>query len=173
MTSTDPSTTTNRSAPHNGPEPHDPTATPTPAPHPPSSRASTLAFGAGLTLTVAGLALTLADQFALGILTEHQHQLYDPVGKYGQAGALYGYLYTLGALGVPGWVICLRKVRTGARSARRWSWVMLSLAALGTAPLLLTEYGQLVIPLQLGALPLAAWVLGLVGTVLLRRPRNT
>lgn len=133
--------------------------------------ATTSVFTAGLVATLAGLALTAVDQFALGLLDQHQHQLYDPVGKSGQAGPLYGYLYSLGILGALGWTLCLRKVRRGAPSARRWSWTTLILAAFAVAPLLLTEYGQLVIPLQLGALPMLAWLLGLVGTVLLRRPK--
>lgn len=130
-------------------------------------------FTAGLVATVAGLALTAVDQFVLGLLDQHQHQLYDPVGKSGQAGPLYGYLYALGILGALTWALCLRKVRRGAPSARRWSWTTLILAAFALAPLLLTEYGQLVIPFQLGALPILAWLLGLVGTVLLRRPSGS
>lgn len=142
------------------------TRTLVPAGAAPSTRAhrTLAAYGLGALATAAGLGYALADQLALGGLDRHLHALYDPVGKYGEAAPLYGYLYVVGAVGLFCWAANLRLVRRGAASARRWGWITLAAAALPVlAPLVLQEYGQPVIPLPLTAGYLLAGVCGLVG----------
>lgn len=139
----------------------------------PSNRArrTVVAYGLGALATLAGLGLVLADQLVLGGLDRHLHALYDPVGKYGEAAPLYGYLYGVGVLGLLCWWANLRLIRRHAATARRWGWITLAAAALPVlVPLMLREYGQPVIPLSLAAGYAAAWLCGLVGLVA-GRPR--
>ncbi|NMD57913.1 MULTISPECIES: hypothetical protein [Tsukamurella] len=134
------------------------------------ARRTLLAYGLGALATAAGLGYALADQFALGGLDRHLHALYDPVGKYGEPGPLYAYLYAVGLLGLLCWWGAARLVRSGATSARRWGWIAFGAAALPVlAPLVMQEYGRPVVPLALAAGYLVAWACGLAGIVLLRR----
>lgn len=129
-----------------------------------------LAYGLGALATAAGLGYALVDQIALGGLDEHLHAIYDPVGKYGEPGPLYGYLYFVGVLGLFCWWANARAVAKCARSARPWGWVTFGTAALAVLPpLVMREYGETVIPMGLSAGYVLAWVLGLVGVLALRR----
>ncbi|CAM3934307.1 hypothetical protein ACXYTP_21775 [Tsukamurella ocularis] len=142
---------------------------PTTAP-PTGTRGTLLAYGLGALATAAGLGYALADQLTLGGLERHLHALYDPVGKYGEPGPLYGYLYIVGLLGLLCWWGSVRLVRRNAPTARRRGWIALGASAFPVvAPLVLQEYGQPVIPLSLAAGYLVAWVCGLAGILLLRR----
>ncbi|QDP98391.1 hypothetical protein FOE78_23015 [Microlunatus elymi] len=139
---------------------------------PPAARVSRAAVGffvAGLVMTVAALGYTLLDQTVLGGLNAQLHAVYDSYGKHVRPGALYGYLYALGGLGVVGWLCCLNRIRRSPRAARIWSSSVLVLSAPAIAPLLLQEYGQFVFPVSFAAIYSGIWVLGLVGTVLLFR----
>ena len=53
------------------------------------------------------------------LLDRHLHRLYDPVGKYGEAAPLYGYLYVVGVIGLLCWWANLRRAVRGARGTRR------------------------------------------------------
>ncbi|HEY9291120.1 MAG TPA: hypothetical protein VIP98_07575 [Microlunatus sp.] len=134
-----------------------------------SSRAPVGLFVAGLVATIAALGYVALDQTVLGGLNAHLHAVYDPYGRYGQPGPLYGYLYALDGLGVASWLICLHRVRYGARSARIWSVSVLVLAGLAISPLMLQEYGRLVFGIQFGAMFSVIWLIGLAGTLLLFR----
>lgn len=128
------------------------------------TRRTVVAYGLGALATAAGFGYALADHLALGGLDRHLHALYDPVGKYGEAAPLYGYLYVVGALGLLCWWANLRLVRRGSRTARRWGWVTLAAAVLPVlVPLVLREYGRPVIPLSLAVGYSAAWLCGLAG----------
>lgn len=141
-----------------------------PAAAPSRAGRTALAYWIGALATAAGLGYALADQLALGGLDRHLHELYDPVGKYGEPGPLYGYLYVVGALGLLSWRANLRLVRRNAPAAKRWGWITFALAALPVlAPLFLQEYGHAVIPLPLAAGYLLAWACGLVGLLLAPR----
>ncbi|MDF0529396.1 hypothetical protein P0W64_09960 [Tsukamurella sp. 8F] len=126
------------------------------------------AYAAGALATLAGLAYTVADQAALHGLDRHLHAMYDPVGKYGQAGPLYAYLYVVGVLGIVCFAWALRRAQAG--SGRALSVTLLVLALLPVfAPVLITEYGSSVVPLSLLAGLIVGWVCGLIGTVALFR----
>lgn len=128
------------------------------------TRRTLVAYGLGALATAAGLGYALADQLALGGLDRHLHALYDPVGRYGEAGPLYGYVYAVGVLGLLCWWANLRVVRRGVGAARRWGWVTLAAATPPVLALLvLQEYGRPVIPLSLAAGYLVAWLCGLAG----------
>jgi uncharacterized membrane protein YhaH (DUF805 family) len=125
---------------------------------------TTIAYAAGALATAAGLAYAAVDHLALGGLERHLHALYDPVGKYGESTPLYGYLYLVGILGLLCWWANLRLSVRRAPAAQRWGWITLAAATLPvTAPLVMQEYGQPVIPLSLAVGYLVAWVFGLVG----------
>ncbi|TWS22289.1 hypothetical protein FK268_19995 [Tsukamurella sputi] len=133
-------------------------------------RRTLLAYALGALATAAGLGYALADQLALGGLDRHLRALYEPVGKYGEAGPLYAYLYAVGLLGLLCWWGAARLVRHGAPSARRWGWIAFGAAALPVlAPLVMQEYGRPVVPLGLAAGYVVAWACGLAGILLLRR----
>lgn len=128
------------------------------------------AYWVGLALTVASLAYVALDQLVLGNLDEHLHEVYDPYGKYGQAGALYAYLYGLGVVGVISWLWTLRHLRDGGGT--KASVILAVLAALPVlATVSIQEYGSMVIPLHLGIGYVLAWVSGLIGTVALLRTK--
>lgn len=136
--------------------------------------AAFVAYGLGAAATVGGLVYAAVDQIVLGGLDDHLRELYAPVGKYGEAGPLYGYLYVIGVLGLVCWWLNLRLLGGGARKARRWGWATWAVAALPVlAPLVLREYGQPVIPLGLAAGYLVAWTCGAIGVVALGRSRRS
>ncbi|KXO97676.1 hypothetical protein [Tsukamurella pseudospumae] len=142
------------------------------APHAPSARTNgtVVAYGLGALVTAGALVYAVVDQLAVGGLDGHLHRLYDPVGKYGEAAPLYGYLYAVGVIGLLCWWANLRRAVRGARGTRRLGVITLVVALLPVAaPLVLQEYGQPVIPVQLIAGYLVAWLLGLVGVVLAGR----
>lgn len=123
----------------------------------------------GLVITVVGLGVAVLDQAVLHGLDQHLHAMYDPIGKSGQPGPLYIYLYSVAALGVVCWLVTLRLIRAGARRARVWAIVILVLSALAITPLFLQEYGQNVFPLRLTLWYAAGWALGLLTTLTIRR----
>ena len=158
---------------HTAPVPGESTASPADAP-----RTTTGLYVAGLVVTVLGAGYVAVDQIALGGLSQHLEALYAPYGKVAQPGPLYGYLYALAALGLLSWLTCLRHCRrlAATRDAadlsriRVWSIVVAALAAfLVLPPLMITEYGRLVIPFGLGAAYGLAWLLGVAGIVTLPR----
>ncbi|MFD4367424.1 hypothetical protein [Rhodococcus sp. NPDC058521] len=129
-----------------------------------------LAYGLGALATAVGLGYALVDQIALGGLDEHLHAMYDPVGKSGEPGPLYGYLYFVGILALVCWWANSKVVAKGAKSARLWGWVTFGTAALAVLPpLVMREYGETVIPMGLSVGYVLAWVCGLVGVLALRR----
>lgn len=129
-----------------------------------------LAYGLGTAATVVGVGYTAVDQLVVGSLDAHLHDLYDPVGVSGQPGPLYAYLYIVGILGSVCWFINIRLVRTGAAHARRWGWITAGVAALPVlAPVVITEYGSMILPIALVAGPLIGWVFGVLGLLALNR----
>ncbi len=138
----------------------------------PSARAhrTLAAYGLGALATAAGLGCAVVDQLALGSLDRHLHALYDPVGKYGAPGPLYGYLYLVGAVGLLCWWVNIRAVRRRGAAARLPGRLTFAAAALPVlAPLVLQEYGEPVIAFPLAAGYLIAWACGFAGILLLRR----
>lgn len=136
-------------------------------------RATLVAYTAGIATTVAAAGYVAFDQLVTHDLDTYLHDLYDPYGKYGQPGAIYGYLYGVAAVGIVTWLLCLRALGRNAVRGRRMSTAVLGVAVLVTvAPLLITEYGQLVIPARLSILYLVALLFGLLGTITLWRGRR-
>lgn len=148
------------------------TATAAPTAHA-SPSPTLIAYGLGTAATAAGLAYTVLDQALIGGLDAHLHEVYDAVGKHGQPGPLYAYLYAMGVLGLLSWWFNIRAVRRRSPHARRWGVITFGLAALPVlAPVAITEYGSMVIPFGLAAGPLVAWLLGLIGLLALSRRRH-
>ena len=139
-----------------------------------TSRQTVAAYVTGLVATCAGIAYTAIDQFAVQGLDRRLHDLYDPVGKSAEAGALYTFLYAMGALGVLTWSLCLRWVRRGHPKARaRSTWTLVLATIVVATPVAFQEYGQPVIPWSLMIAWLVAWVAGVAGTTALWFGRGT
>lgn len=123
-------------------------------------------YVAGLLALAVGLALVAIDQFVVGSLDTRLHEIYDPVGKYGDPGALYAALYGIGVFGIAAWSAVLNLMRKGRRSAFRWSLTLLAVGApVVLAPVVITEYGTTIVPLGLSAAYVAAWLLGVIGVI--------
>lgn len=138
------------------------------------TRATVAAYVVGLVATFAAIAHVAIDQLAVHSLDRHLHDLYDPVGKYGEPGPLYAFLYGIGVFGVLGWLWCLRLVRRSAPNARKWcTWLLAGATVVVAAPVTIQEYGSPVVPYSLMAGLIVAWIAGFVGTAALWSGRDT
>jgi hypothetical protein len=103
------------------------------------------------------------------VLAQHLHDVYAGyVTNPPEAGAVAAYLFTLGALGVVGWLWMLWAVRRQKRWARLVATVLFLVAGVvALADLTVTEYGQTILPIQIGLAGLLPSLAGLVAVVLL------
>ena len=138
----------------------------------PSARATVGTYLAAIGAAAVGGVIALVDQTVLHGLDRHLHALYEPVGKYGEPGPLYIYLYSVAVLGVLTGLGCLRLIQRGSAWSRKVGITMLVLAILVVAPLFLREYGQAVFPIQLSVFPLAACLFAAIGLVAHPRRRR-
>lgn len=138
-------------------------------PLPRSARHAMVAMYTGLVLTVLAMLALVYDLASTGVLAQHLRDVYAGyVTNPPEAGAVAAYLFTLGALGVVGWLWMLWAVRRQKRWARLVATVLFLVAGVvALADLTVTEYGQTILPIQIGLAGLLPSLAGLVAVVLL------
>lgn len=130
---------------------------------------------AALTLLYAGAALTVLAMIALavdvastGLLAEHLHDVYDGHVEPPSEGVVAGYLFTVGIIGLGGWLWTAAAVRRRRRSARPVATVLFVLGAtVAVSHLTVSEYGETILPTEYGIASLVPSVAGLVAVIAL------
>jgi hypothetical protein len=118
------------------------------------------------------LAAAVVDQTGGHSLTEHATGVYAPYGERPDPNLLYGLVYTVAGVGVLLWLLVVRAVRSGRRSAAVLTVVVATItAALAVLLLASTEYGAQIFPPVWGILALLPPAAGVATTVLLLRRR--
>jgi hypothetical protein len=123
---------------------------------------------AGLALTVLAVLALVFDLASSDVLGEHLRDVYEGYASPPDEAAVAAYLFTFGAFGLLGWLWVLWAVRRRKRWARPVAAVLLLLAsAVAVGNLAVTEYGQTILPIQVGLAGLLPCIAGLVAVVLL------
>ena len=137
---------------------------------PVSAHGAVVAMSTGLALTVAAMLALVLDLASSGVLAEHLHEVYEGYASPPDEAAAAAYLFTLGAFGVLGWLWMLWAVRRRKPWARPVATVIFLLASVvAVANLTVTEYGQTILPTQVGVAGLVPCLAGLAAVVLLWR----
>lgn len=138
------------------------------------ARLAVLAMHAGLATTALAMTALVVDLQSTGVLDAHLHEVYD-----GHAvdppppGAVAAYLFTVGALGIVGWMSTAWAVRRRKRWARPLASVVLVLAGVvALANLSVTEYDRTILPIQIGLVGLLPVLAGIVAVALLWTDRE-
>ncbi|GAB3709274.1 hypothetical protein [Nocardiopsis oceani] len=134
--------------------------------------ASTTALSAGIVLTLVVLAALVADHLALHGIADRVRDHYAPHGTVPDPNLLFAYLYATGTIGVLTWFLTVR----GAARRRPWAApaaTAVLLAAFGGAlfNLLVSEYGERILPAPWALLTLVPCLAGAVAVVLLWKER--
>ena len=128
-----------------------------------------------------GLALTVGAMVALAIalgsndfLAQHLNDVYAGYVEPPDEAAVVAYLFTLGALAVGGWLWMLWAVYMRKRWTPLVATIIFVLAtAFAVANLAVTEYGQTILPTEIGVGSLLLCLAGLAAVVLLWRREPT
>ena len=137
-------------------------------PLPQSARRAVLAMYTGLALTVVAMLALVFDLASSGVLAEHLDEVYEGYASPPDKAAVAAYLFTLGALGVVGWLWTVWALRRRKRWARLVATVLFLIASIvAVADLTVTEYGQTILPIRVGLAGLLPCIAGLVAVVLL------
>ena len=140
------------------------------APEPRGRRGAAGAVTAAVVLSAALAGAAVIDQTGGQSLTDHATALYAPYGTQPDPSLLYGLLYGVAAVGAVLWLLVLRAVRSGRRSARVLAVVVAATtAALAVLLLVSAEYGEQIFPPVWGVLAMLPAVAGLGAAALLRR----
>ncbi|MEU3271396.1 hypothetical protein ABZ639_11150 [Saccharomonospora sp. NPDC006951] len=129
-----------------------------------SSRSAITAMYAGLVLTVvSGIVPILAE----GTLTRHLHGIYDgylDAAEFDSTRSLVlTYLFAVAGIGVLSWLLLIRAAHKGKRWARiTATLVFLAATCLAVTNLVVTEYGEPLLPPVIGIAGLLPCVAGLV-----------
>ncbi len=142
---------------------------------PRSARRAVVAMYAGLTLTVLAMLALVYDLVLTGGLARHLHQVYDGyVASPPSEAAIAAYLFTVGALGVVGWLWTVRAVHRRNRWVRPVATALFMFGSgLAVAHLTVAEYGQTILPTSFGLASLLPSLAGLVAVVLLWQGRES
>jgi hypothetical protein len=129
----------------------------------------------GLALTVVAMLVPIIDQASSDELSRHLHDVYAGYNvDVPPTSALLAYLVTIGALGIIAWLWMVWAVTKQKRWARPAATALFVLAAgLAVANLTVREYGQAILPTQVGLVGLLPCLAGLAAVTLLwmREPR--
>ena len=118
------------------------------------------------------LAAAVVDQTGGHSLTEHATAVYALYGEQPDPNLLYGLVYTVAVVGALLWLLVVRAVRSGRRSAPGLAVVVATItAALAVLLLASTEYGAQIFPPVWGVLALLPPAAGVATAVLLLRRR--
>jgi UDP-N-acetylmuramyl pentapeptide phosphotransferase/UDP-N-acetylglucosamine-1-phosphate transferase len=129
-----------------------------------------VAMYTGLALTVLAVLALVLDLASTGVLAQHLHEVYEGYVSPPDEAAVAAYLFTLGGLGLLGWLWMLRTVRRQKRWARPVATVLFLLAsAVALANLTVREYDQTILPIQVGLAGVLPCIAGLVAVILLWR----
>jgi hypothetical protein len=136
---------------------------------PPSARRAVVAMCTGLALTIAAMLVPIIDQASTDELSRHLHDVYAGYNvDVPPTSAVLAYLVTIGALGITAWlwmVWAVIKQRRWARPAATTLFVLAS--GLAVANLTVREYGQTILPTQVGLVGLLPCLAGLAAVTLL------
>lgn len=138
-----------------------------------SNRGAVGAATASVVLSAVLVAAAVVDQTGGHSLTEHAAAVYAPYGERPDPNLLYGLVYTVAAVGALLWLLVVRAVRLGRRSAPVLAVVVATItAALAVLLLVSTEYGAQIFPPVWGILALLPPATGVAAAVLLLRRRR-
>jgi len=140
-----------------------------PEPTTSNRRAAARAVTVAVVLSAALAVAAIVDQLGGHSLSDHATAVYAPYGTRPDPGLLYGLVYAVAAIGALLWLLVLRAVRSGRRSALALTLLVTAITA-ALAVLLLTssEYGARIFPPLWGILAVLPPAAGLVALV--RRP---
>lgn len=143
-------------------------------PLPRSARRAVLAMYTGLALTVLAILALVYDLASVGGLDRHLHEVYEGyVASPPDAAGVAVYLFTLGGLGIVGWLWMVWAVRRQKRWARPVATLLFLLGSVfAVGNLTVTEYDQTILPTSIGLVGLLPCLAGLVAVVLLWRRRQ-
>jgi hypothetical protein len=142
---------------------------------PPSARRAVVAMCTGLALTIVATLVPIIDQASSDELARHLHDVYAGYNvDVPPTSAVLAYLVTIGALGIMAWLWMLWAVTKQKRWARPAATAIFVLASgLAVANLTVREYGQTILPTQVGLVGLLPCLAGLAAVTLLwRRERR-
>lgn len=135
---------------------------------PRSARRAVAAMYTGLGLTIVAMLVPIIDQVS-GDLSRHLHEVYAGYNvDVPAASAVLAYLVTIGALGILAWLWAVWAVTKQKRWARAAATALFVLASgLAVVNLTAQEYGQVVLPPQVGLAGLLPCLAGLAAVTLL------
>lgn len=138
-----------------------------------SGRGAAGAAMSSVALSAVLVAAAVVDQTGGHSLTDHATAVYAPYGERPDPNLLYGLLYTVAGVGALLWLLVVRAVRSGRRSAPVLAVVVATItAALAVLLLVSTEYGGQTFPPVWGILALLPPVAGVATAGLLLRRRH-
>ena len=129
---------------------------------------------AGLLLTAAVLAALVADQVGLHTIAADLEEHYGPPGKPADPGIVFGYLYATGGICLLGWgaMVLAARSRAAWAPAAATAALVLGLGG-GLFNLLVTEYGEPVLPPLWSGLTLLPCLAGAVAVVCFWKSRRS
>ncbi|HWN27292.1 MAG TPA: hypothetical protein VNP37_10050 [Actinomycetospora sp.] len=134
---------------------------------------TSVATASAVLLSSVLLVAAVVDQIALRSLGDHAVALYAPHGVPVAPGVLYALVDAVAVVGVVLWLLVLRAVLSGRRSAPVLAVVAVAITVTLAAVLLgATEYGAPIFPPVWGVLALLPPVAGSVAVVRLVRRRS-
>jgi hypothetical protein len=129
----------------------------------------------GLALTIVAMLIPIIDQASNDGLSRHLQDVYAGYNvDVPAASAVLAYLVTIGALGIVAWLWMVWAVTKQRRWARPTATALFVLASgLAVVNLTVQEYGQTILPTQVGLIGLLPCLAGLAAVALLwRRERR-
>jgi len=142
---------------------HDRRPSATPTTSVPPARGAIAAMVAGAGLTVLALAWLVVDLASTDSLTAHLAEVYAGEVEPPPTSAVAAYLFTVGALGVAGWLVTARAVAQRRRWARPLATgLFVAGVLLAVAHLTVAEYGRTILPLEVGLASAVVCVPGLL-----------
>jgi hypothetical protein len=141
---------------------------------PPSARRAVVAMCAGLALTIVAMLVPIIDQASTDELARHLQDVYAGYNvDVPPTAAVLAYLVTIGALGITAWLWMVWAVTKQKRWARPAATTLFVLATgLAVANLTVREYGQTILPTQVGLVGLLPCLVGLAAVTLLWMPER-
>lgn len=128
---------------------------------------------AGLILTAGVLAAFVVDQVSLHSIADDVERHYAPFGAVPDPALIFTIAYVTGGLCLVGWAVMIRAVAAD----RAWApWASVAALVIGVCGglyvLVVTEYGEPVLPLPWSALPLVPCLAGSVAVAAMWKGRR-